>query len=286
MARTAKEIKTSLEIEFMKSALFSGLYGFDQGDDFNTTFSTISFESILLYILSFLASTIELLQDAHASDVTAIIAEQKPHTKNWYKNKALAYMHGYNLVDDTDVYDVSLLTAAQISTAKVVKYAAVVEQSNIVYIKVAGAGLQPLTDDHEAGLVAYFKEIKDAGVKLEIVNLPADYFKASLVIYYDPMILNSTGINAITATESVRDAVNAFIASLPFNGEYRNTALIDALQAVPGVVMPELQGSQISVDGSIYTDIDAYVVPKSGYMKLNDDTDLTIIYKVYETVGE
>ena len=294
MARTPKEIKTSLEIDFMNSAIFSGLYGYDQGDDFNATFSNISFESILLYILAFLANTIEKLQDSHVSDVATTIAELKPHSKNWYKNKALAYMHGYELREDSDQFNIPTgLTDAKIAESKIVKYAAVVEKANVVYIKVAATGLVPLTSglpgetsDQLAGLNAYFKEVKDAGVKLQIINRNADHFKASLVVYYDPMVLNSTGIHAITGSESVRDAVVAFIASLPFNGEYRNNAFIDALQGLDGVVMAELVSAQTSTDGLAYIDVDGYCTPDSGYMKIYEPTDLQINYIAYETVSD
>ena len=287
MASTVKDIKASMEVAFMQSAIFSGLYGFDQGDDFNATFSTVSFESILLYIIAFFANIIEKLFDSHKSEVATTISEDKPHTPNWYKNKALAYQHGYTVVDNEDYYDNTGLTSAQIEAAKVVKYAAVVEKANVVYIKVAAAGLVQLTDDQVAGLHTYFKDnVKDCGVKLSIINRPADYFKAEFIIYYNPIVLNSQGINAITGDESARTTVKAFIASLPFNGEYRNTALVDKLQELAGVVMPELVSSQTSKDGSSFTDIDAYCVPDSGYMKLYDESHLTITYKVYETVGD
>ena len=286
MARSITDIKTSITTEFMNSSIFATLYGFAVGDSFDATFSKVSFESQLFYIAAFIANAVEKLFDTHKQEVIELIAEDKSHTKNWYKNKALAYMSGYELGEDTDTYDVSELTTELIATAKVVKYAAVVEKANVVYIKVAGDGLHPLTDDQEAGLIAYFKEVKDAGVKLQVINREADFFKATITVYYDPMVLNSAGINAVTGTETVRSAVTAFIGSLPFNGEYRNTTLIDSLQLLDGVVMPELVNSQTSTDGLTWNDVDAYVTPDSGYMKIYEVADLTINYVAYETVGD
>lgn len=286
MARTTETIKATMTDAWMNSSIMATLYGFTVGDSFDTTFSKVSFESILLYVIAVCANFGESLFDSHKTEVQTIISEQKPHLKNWYKNKALAYMNGYELPEDSDLFDTTGLTDAQIATAKVVQYAAVVEKANVVYIKVAATGLVKLSDDEEAGLSAYMKEVKDAGVKLEIINRDADHFKASLVIYYDPMVLNSAGINATTGSESVRDAVVAFIGSLPFNGEYRNNALIDALQVLDGVVMAELTSAQTSTDGLSYDDVDAYVTPDSGYMKIYTPTDLQITYNVYETVGD
>jgi hypothetical protein len=286
MARTVTTIKATMTDAFMNSSIMATIYGFTHGDSFDSTFSKVSFESILFYTIAVCANFVESLFDSHKSEVQTIISEQKPHSKNWYKNKALAYMHGYELLEDSDQFNTTGLTDAQIAASKVVKYAAVVEKANVVYIKVAGVGLQPLTTAQEDGLTAYFKEVKDAGVKLQIINRNADYFKASLVIYYDPIVLNTNGINAVTGLESVRDAVSAFIGSLPFNGEYRNNALIDTLQVLDGVVMAELVSAQTSNDGLSFTDVDAYVTPDSGYMKIYQPTDLQITYNVYETVGD
>jgi hypothetical protein len=310
MARTISDIKATITADFMKSTVMATLYGFTVDDSFESTFSKVSFENILFYIVAFLTNTMEKLFDAHKADVDATIAEQKPHTKNWYKNKALAYMHGFELLEDSDQFYIPAeTTTAQIAESKIVKYAAVVEKANVLYIKVAAAGLVPLTSGLEGeasdqlhGLNAYFKEVKDAGVKLQIINKPADHFKASLVVYYNPMVLNSRGINASTGIKSVRVAVRDFIASLPFNGEYRNNALIDALQLLDGVVMVELTSAQTSPHEVVmaaqinynqdlgFTDVDAYVTPESGYMKVyneNEDTgDLQLIYKAYETAGD
>ena len=205
-------------------------------------------------------------------------------------------MHGTELLEDSDQFNTTGLTDAQITERKIVKYAAVVEKANVVYIKVAATGLVPLTSglpgetsDQLAGLNAYFKEVKDAGVKLQIINRPADYFKAKITIYYDPIVLDSRGFD-ITGDIPVKTAVKNFIASLPFNGEYRNNALIDSLQVLNGVVMAELESAQTSTDGLAFVDVDAYCTPDSGYMKIYNENevtgDLQITYKVYETIGD
>ena len=90
MARTITDIKATMTAEFMNSTVMATLYGFTVGDSFDSTFSKVSFESVLFYIVAFLTNTMEKLFDSHKADVDATIAEMKPHSKNWYKNKALA----------------------------------------------------------------------------------------------------------------------------------------------------------------------------------------------------
>ena len=286
MARTTAEIKATMTADFMNNTTFAAYYGFTLGDAFDDHFSKVSFEGFIFFTVATAICFLEKIFDADKADIDTLIAELKPHSKKWYINKALAFMYGYELVVDTDMYDTTTLTAAQISTAHVVKYAAAVEKSSVVYIKVAGAGLTQISNDQEAGLVAYFKEVKDAGVKLEIINRPAEYFKAKLTIYYNPMVLNSDG-SSIDGSFPVRDSIIAFISSLPFNGEYRNNALIDALQVLEGVVMAELVSVATSSDNGVtFIPVDAYVVPDSGRFKINVDTDLILDYKAYETVSD
>lgn len=286
MARTVAEIKKVMTDEFMNSSVMATKYGFSVGDTFDNTFSKVSIESIWFYVVAFGMAVFEKLFDAHKSEVAEAIATERPHTLIWYKNKALAYMHGYELVPDTDYYDTTGMTDEEITAAKVVKNASAVEKANVVYVKVATGTPGKLPDDQEAGLNAYFSEVKDAGVKLQIVNRDADYYRAVIDIYYDPMVLNSSGINAVTGNESVRDAVKTFIASLPFNGQFRHDDFRNHLAALEGVVMSELKLSQISANGTSYNDIDAYVTPDSGYMKIYENAHLTLNYRVYETVSD
>ena len=285
MARTVSEVKKIYTDEFMNSSVMATKYGFTVGDSFDSTFSKVSFESILFYIMAFVqVMSGDKQYDAHIAEVESLLAEEKPHTLRWYANKALAYMHGYSLVEDSDTYDTSALSDDQIAAAKVVKNASAVEKANVVYVKVKGSDGK-LTDDQEAGITAYFKEVKDAGVKLEIINRVADHYKATIEIWYNPMVLNSSGLD-INGAEPVRDAVSSFIAALPFNGEFRHDDLLIYLNDLDGVVIPQLKYSQYSTDGLSFYNIDGYFTPDSGYMKLYNDTDITINYHVYETVSD
>ncbi|MDD3079085.1 MAG: hypothetical protein PHH37_08275 [Paludibacter sp.] len=286
MARSLTDIKNTMTDEFMNSSVMADKYGFAVGDSFYDVFSKVSFESIWLYIVAFGIYVFECIFDAHKTEVADLIAAERPHTLLWYKNKALAYMHGHELADGTGEYDTTELTDDEITASHVVGNASAVEKANIVYIKVATSAPAKLSDDQEAGLEAYFREVKDAGVKLQIINRNADYYKAEIDVYYDPMVLNSSGIHAVTGNETVRGAVSEFIAALEFNGQFRHDALRTSLNSLDGVVIAELKISQISTDGINYDNIDAYVTPDAGYMKVYEDRDLLINYIVYETVSD
>jgi hypothetical protein len=286
MARTIKDIKKELTDYFIADVTVIEVYGLNTSKSFEDQFSKVSLESILFYVVSVAIWTLEVLFDRHKSEITALIDAMKPHRLKWYVDKTLDFQFGRALVTESDVYNNTDVTDEQIGIEKVVKYSAAVEQSGRIVIKVAtastssAAGREPLTVDQAAALLAYLKEIKDAGVKIDLVNLPANAFTATIDIYYDPMILNADLNSFANGGNPVRKAVDDFITNLPFNGEYRNAALVDRLQSVPGVVIPELHLS--AIDGA---PVLAKATPAAGYMKVYDERDLVLNAIAYATIS-
>jgi hypothetical protein len=251
MARSIADIKKELTDYFIQNETVIGLYGLDASKSFEDQFSKVSLESIFFYVVSATIWTLEVLFDTHKAEITALIDATKPHRVKWYRDKTLSFQYGRALVTDSDVYDNTDVTDEQITAEKVVKNASAVEQAGRVLIKVAtdgSDGREPLTANQETALLAYLKEIKDAGVKVDLINEVANSFTATIDIYYDPMILNASLDSLAKGGNPVREAIEDFIANLPFNGEYRNAALVDRLQSVPGVVIPELHLS--AIDGA------------------------------------
>lgn len=283
MARTIAEIKKEMTDYFVRNETIQALYELDPEKSFEDQFSKVSLESILFYVVAVSVWTLEKLFDRHKQEVTELINELKPHSLRWYANKAKAFQFGKSLVPDTDQYDNTGLTDEQIREQQVVKYSAVTEKAAIVYVKVAtgseGARTQ-LSPEQEAALSAYFKEVKDAGVKLNIVNNPADEFNVKIDVYYDPQVFDD-GLNRLDGTgKKVHDTVASFVENLPFNGEYRNSALINALTELDGVVLVELK--QSTANGQ---PINAKCVPESGYFRV-DKESLGINAIAYEPVQD
>jgi hypothetical protein len=284
MARTIAEIKAEITAAWMSDTAVQEKYGFEPAAAFDATFSKVSIENILFYVVAACFWTIEKLFDAHKQEVADYIAAMKPHTLSWYIEKAKAYMQGYPLIDGYDIYDTSALTDEQISAAKTVKYAAGSEQNSVVFIKVAkdsGGSPAPLSADEKAGFEAYINEIRDAGVVVEIISEPSDNFAIEIDVYYDAKVMNDTGTRYSDHTTPVQDTIRAFIASLPFNGEYRNASLVDALQRIDGVVIPEIKHVQTKrATGSTWQTLNAYTRPYSGYYTVADE-NLNINFTPY-----
>lgn len=276
MARTITEIKKSLTTEFMKNAVLAKAYGYTVDDDFDAKFSKVSIESILFYIFAVAAYVLEVLFDTHKSEVNEIIDNMIPGTAKWYRDKALDFMLDKTLINGTDEYDTTGMSDADIATAKIVKYAAAIEVpgTSVLILKIAKGdvgSLAPITDTQQTQFESYIQQIKYAGVRFSVVNQVGDDFKCRVVCYYDP-ILTETDVRA-----DIKEAIKAYIQGLPFNGEYSNMALIDAVQAVNGVKVADFKEASY---GSSFVSISEKVVPDAGYFSYVDD-NITVELSAY-----
>ena len=283
MARSIEQIKSSMAEAFMQDTNLASKYGFEVGADFNNTFSKVSIESLIIYIIAASIWTLEKLFDTHTKEVTDYIATMKPHSLRWYVEKAKAFMYGVPLINGTDQHNTEGMTDEQIAQAKIVTFAACTEANATLYLKVAKAGPAPLTTDEKAAFVAYLHEIKDAGVRIDVISEQGDYLNLNMVIYYNPLLINANGENKATGNKVVEDAIKAYIENIPFNGEFRKNELEDAIQAVEGVVMVELgvvEHSETGSDGT-FEEVIPYCKPTSGYFKF-DHADLSgVTYQPY-----
>ena len=258
-------------------------YGFEVGADFNNTFSKVSIESLLLYIVAVGIWTLERLFDTHTTEVTDYIVTMKPHSLRWYVEKAKAFMYGVPLIDGTDQHNTESMNDEQIVQARIVTFAACTEANATLYLKVAKAGPAPLTTDEKAAFEAYLHEIKDAGVRIDVISEQGDYLKLDMVIFYDPLLINADGESKADGTKVVEQAIKDYIENIPFNGEFRKNELEDAIQAVEGVVMVEFVAAYHSETGAedTYDEVVPYCKPASGYFKF-DNADLSdVTYQPY-----
>lgn len=282
MARNIGEIKSEMAQEFMRNEHAAELYGFEPGAEFGDVFGAASVESILLYVWAVCAWTVEQLVARHKKEVTAELEEMIAHRPKWYRDKVLRFMEGKELEPDRDTYDTEGMSESDVSAARVVKHAVATESrdASLLTIKVAGESggeRRPLTAEQERQLKAYISEIKDAGVRVSLVNMEADTFGCTVDVYYNAML--EPGAVQGACVGAIRD----YIENLPFNGEYTNMALVDRLQEVEGVKIVELRGSTAqAANESTTTRIDARLTPAAGYFRPGE---ITVNMKAYDEQG-
>lgn len=277
--RTISDIKDSMTADFMNNEEAAKIYAFTPGDSFLSHFSKISVESVLFYVFAVAAWVLENLFATHAKEVEAIIDERIPHRPKWYRDKVLGFMKDKVLIPETDKYDTTAMNDDEITAAKVIKHAVAIENADasILTVKVAGeiSGIrQPLDGETERQLSAYIAEVKDAGVRIDLVNIEPDGFTCEVDIYYNAMLLEGN-IRA-----NCEAAVKEYIENLPFNGEYSNMALVDCLQVIEGVKIVEFKAATSKAAGENTTSkVDARYTPAAGYFRIESVTFNTIAYE-------
>lgn len=287
MARTVEEIKKDMTAEFMKMEAVKSRYGLDGSKSFADCFSMASLENIIFYVFAVAVWALEKLFDLHRADVDARIEQLEPHTLQWYVSKAKAYMQGQKLVTDCDYYDTEGMTEQDIAAAKVVKYAVATESNTVVYIKVArevDGNPAALTAGQLEGLTSYMNEIKDAGVLVQLRNEPADQMRISLLIYYDPtlLIIDANGNGSQNGKDPVRETTKQVIENLPFNGMFRKSDLMAALQALPCVEVADIKSVKVKPrNGAEWQTVEGYDRPFSGYYSIDA---LTVDYQPYNAI--
>ena len=258
-------------------------------NELNST-SKVAIWRLWVYIIAVAIWSLEKIFDLHRADIDKRLAELKPHTARWYRSKALAFQYGFDLLPDSDKFNNTRHTEEQIKASKIVKYSAVVESPNEgrLIVKIAGEQgeqLQPITDAQKQAFEAYLQEIKDAGVRLSVVNYKPDILHLRMKIVYDPLMLDSNGQSITNAFKPVERAIKDYLKNLPFNGELVLAHLIDALQQAEGVKIPHLvlaQSKNINSGGEYgaFETIEISKIPTAGYFTIDNFNDITYISNV------
>lgn len=284
MARSINEIQESILENINSDNELNALSSLTESErESLTSTSKVSLWRLFVYIISVSFWTIEKLFDTLKQEIEELLLLLKPHKPSWYRTKVLAFQFGHNL-NEEDYYDNTGYTDKQIEDAKVVKYAAVVEVNSILYIKVAGETLDGadtvrsrLSDSEEAALIQYIRLIRDAGVKVQLINRDADLLQLEIDAYYNPLEIDSSGARLDGSdNEPLQNKLQQYLKEFEFNGELVLTKLTDQLQQVEGIEMPVIKSAYYKFGNqAAWTEINEVYQSDAGHMKINPE-DLTI----------
>lgn len=280
--RTQKEIKKQICDTFIANSTIQKIYGLLENKTFEQEFSKVSFENILFETVAYAIYFLEQLFDLHLLQVKNSIDMLKPHSARWYHTKAMAFQYGFDLLQNTDIYDNANYTDEQINDSKIIKYAAVSEvlAPTRLILKIAtekDGSLTKLSDEQALSFSTYINEVKDAGVLIVPINFAPDKLKLDIKIIRDKLVLKSDGQHIINGNYPVNDTLQHFIRNLPFDGELSLQKLVDDLQSTQGVIdlaITSAKTAWIDADNESgnygnYENIDIRVNPKSGYFIIN-----------------
>ena len=225
--------------QFMTDSVIRTKYGITGSATFDDTFSKVSIENIWFSIVASAIWVLESLFDAFREDVDAKISTAVLASIPWYHKIALEFQYGDELVfdEETQQYVYPELHPAK----QVVKYAACRDVGGGVYVLASGASSAGTPTKLSTAVLtafqSYLNQRKPAGVILEVGSYDPDTVRVYADVQYNPQVINSAG--ELVADNSVRpvdDAIRAYLKGIEFGGVLNKTALVDAIQAVPGVV--------------------------------------------------
>lgn len=308
MARTTKEIADGMKQGFVNDSSIRLMYSLDTDwnnrgtqtalEFYNAHFSAVSIETIFIYLVAIVANAIEVLFDEHKANITRIVETERFGLPGWYRKMALQFRFGAGLDEnyydpdgafaDTDIYPAQYQNDQDYP--HIVKYAYAEETAEHlgVTIKIAketDGVLSPLdngtddTDNEIAAFTAYMNRIKPAGIPVAVVNSQPDQLTLTLLVKYDPLLLNADGtLISSPSDKPVEIAIEQYLNSIDFNGRFVPMKLIDAVQVAEGVKIAEVTSATAQHAGYDPQPIGIEYTPYAGYMKL---TTLTINYEAY-----
>lgn len=235
------------------------------------------------YLHALASNLLSQLFDKFQSDVTDILKNNIAATPIWVKNKILAFQFGdsVEMNETTGVVEYPVVDV----TKKIITQCSVTNASyGEVNIKVAKGGIMPiaLSSGELTAVQSYYANLNPAGIRYNIISLNADKLLVRGVVYYDGQFQDSIKTD-------VETAINAYLASLPFDGAMVIKDLEQAINAVNGVediVIQELSARDSTTDFADRTRlIDDYKLTNvgnrkwdsvSGYMITEDHSGDTI----------
>lgn len=309
MARTIKEIANGMKASFVQNSKLMEAYGLEYtggtDDDalafYAANISAVSVESVLINIVAACVAVVENLMDFHKKEIDTAIARERYGHAGWYEKMALKFQYGdglnvnYTAERDETATDGDFAEGTEYATVdpekQIVKYAYCEDdEDNIgIDLKVAkddNGNFAPLSreegNDEYSAFVSYIQRIKPAGVPVNVISEGAVALSLGMTIYYNPLVMKSDGslINGDERSvdaKPVEKAIQGYIKSLGFNGEFTVQALVDAVQQAEGV---EIVGFDYAIARTSRDEITHRFKPHSGYVSVDfTDTDTMIKYE-------
>lgn len=252
MARTVAEIKKQMTDAFMADATIREKYGLREGDTWSDSFSSVSLESIMFFIVAACCHVLEVVFEEYVKVVDDKVSMAVVASVPWYYKMAKAFQYGDSLVlnEDTQQYGYATIDEGK----QVVKYAAVRDRGTSVQILVSGEkDGKPVALSNSVLTVfkEYMNRVKVAGVVLNISSKESDKLSISATISVDSLVIDENGVKLSDGTMPIEEAIENHLKDIQYGGTFNKTKLISAILSVDGVEDVELGTCSYKRDGDL-----------------------------------
>ncbi len=198
--------------------------------------STTAIWRLWTFIVAVAINLHEQFLDQGILELEQIAREAIAGTADWLQQRVLEFQYSATNPQVITVIDGRASYPTIDESLRIITRASVKEQANgRVLVKVAknDSPLLPLNTDELNALIGYLDKVGFVGIPIDTVSLNADRFRFEGEIFYSGEFVESTvKQNVIEAIENYLD--NVSIEN--FDGIVTREKVIDAIQAVPGVV--------------------------------------------------
>jgi hypothetical protein len=267
--------------KLLANSVLSGLYN-----------SKVSIWQTTMYVVAYASWMQESLYDIFKSEVDTLTLNREFGQLPWYVNKAKEFQYGDSLQwIDNNYYGYLVVDEEK----QIITQASATVSNGIIILKVAKGeigSLEKLTTTELQAFTNYFMGsgtasandgIAPAGTKMQIISDDADLLKMSINIYYDPLVLDNTGLLLEDGvTLPVAEAITNYIQGLPFNSKFRLIDLVTEIKAVSGVDNVVIKYCDAMYGVQAWTDIVALesqtYTSYAGYFEMNTNNGLAGYY--------
>lgn len=252
MARSIATIKAAMDAEQTAQSGLSGL----------NSPSNSSIYNLWKYIVAVQMFLQETLWDIFKTELETIVSKAAIGSDAWLQDRVLQFQYDsvtpqiVSIQSDFSVNYSTIDTTKRIITRCAVKTTA----SRTVTVKVAkNDPPEALSVSELSALQSYLNNTGDgtyansgvgisfAGVRYLASSLDADKLYLGATIYYN-------GQYASVISDTVITAINNYLANTPFDGTFKLTSLVDAIQSVSGVTDVILNNVAIRPDTDVIAD--------------------------------
>lgn len=245
MSRTISEISLSIKEDFVTNETIQDMYGLTPGKTFDEQFSVVSIEAILIYVFASAVWLHEKLWDRFRQEVEELIDSSYVTSLSWYYAKALDFQNGDALSFDEKTYSFRYPEVNE--SKRIVKNVAIrqVTDDSVTKLKIyfSDKDKQPLSGDTRTSFETYMKQIGAAGTHYLFVSEAPDELRVHLHVYYDALVLDSTGTRLNGGGKPVEEAIEGYLNGLEYGGVMYASKLIDVIQQAEGVKDVTLDGT-------------------------------------------
>jgi hypothetical protein len=237
MARTIAQIQAEMDAE---QALQTGLSGLDSP-------SQTAIYTLWKYIISASIWAHEKLWDLFKAELETIVDNAPVGTDNWVQAQSFKFQ--YSATDPQIVSLVNFVPSYSVvdSSLQIITRCSVKTLPNkVVSVKVAKSDPpSALTATELSSFKGYLDDISFAGVQYNAVSLTSDKLYLDAEIFYN-------GQYSSVISDTVIEAINNYLANIPFDGNVRVSALYDAIQNVAGVTDVIINDMAIRADATAF----------------------------------